>query len=254
MAANLNRVSFALQRANEEALRTAGFRVKNTFIDEAGPLEGADESPESAQPGVRRAITAPVRQLCLDEELEEEEYESASDDTSDVQGCPLPHCVSISSDTSTATPTSATDSAISPRSTTESGSLLPLESVSSPSSASPKSESPHEESKLAALVRRECAFLRITGCSLGPTMPRTSKRKPQSMQCLRICVVGLPSLKRHKWQQPLAWAVACTLERAGCPASVRRGELFAALNAEEGGEMVRVDLCAPRAGDLNNGS
>merc|ERR1740121_2456389 len=124
-------------------------------------------------------------------------------------------------------------------------------SVSTPSVATPPSCA--EESKLAALVTRECGFSEITGCTLMQLAPRSSKSKRASpggvTQCLRVCVVGLPQLKRHKWQQPLLLSVASVLEGKGCPALIRRGELFASLDATEGGEMVRVDICAPRETD-----
>merc|ERR1712087_350759 len=100
---------------------------------------------------------------------------------------------------------------------------------------------------------QECTFLEITSCTLLPLAPRTSKTKrgaPSGVtRCLRICVDGLPSLKRHKWTQPLAQRVAGLLESKQCPAMVRRGELFASLDRTEAGELVCVDLCAPRTSD-----
>jgi len=240
MATSAVRVSFALQRAEEEVLRAAGFTVKNTFIVEA---DSSDVSPSDAQPRVQRAVTAPARKQPMPEVAEWEEDDAMSDATADDQVAPVPDCsrprplfLRSDSDASTA----ATES---------SDSELPLERVRSPSGASEFSQP--EEPKLAKLVRRECAFLRIVNCAMVPLAPRTKKRVPLGgvAQCLRVCVIGLPSLKRHKWQQPLAWAVAHALERVGCPAAVRRGELFAAMDAEDGGELVRIDLCAPRAGD-----
>merc|ERR1712241_990763 len=112
--------------------------------------------------------------------------------------------------------------------------VSPMSSMSSESSSA-VCEEPKlacgEESKLATLIRRECAFLKITGCTMMPIAERSSKSRRASVdgvtQCLRICVAGLPLLKRHKWQQPLSKAVAGALERVGCPVVVRRGELFA---------------------------
>merc|ERR1719195_927911 len=131
---------------------------------------------------------------------------------------------------------------------------LPVERFNSVTSAGSETPSScEEESKLSQLIQRECAFLRITSSTVMALAPRSSSTKRVPLrsvrQCLRICIIGLPGLKRHKWQQPLAWAVAGVLERAGCPAFVRRGELFASLDTREGGELVRVDLCAPRDGD-----
>lgn len=109
-----------------------------------------------------------------------------------------------------------------------------------------------QEPALATLVKQECTWLRVTSCTLLQLAPRSAKHQRSSpggvTRSLRICVEGLPAVKRHKWQQPLSFAVAGILERAGCPALVKRGELFAALDAQEG-ELVRLDLCAPRASD-----
>jgi len=130
-------------------------------------------------------------------------------------------------------------------------------STASPASAaSPVPPSPAtggQESKLAALVTQECGFEKLTSCTLMQLMPRSSKSKRASpggvSRCLRVCVAGLPQLKRHKWQQPLLLSVAGVLDGKGCPAMIRRGELFASLDGTESGEMVRVDLCAPRDTD-----
>jgi len=109
------------------------------------------------------------------------------------------------------------------------------------------------QSELALMVRQEGPFLNITSCTLMPLAPRSSKTKrgaPSGVtHCLRICVEGLPSLKRHKWTQPLVQRVAGLLEARQCPATVRRGELFASLDTTEVGELVCVDICAPRASD-----
>merc|ERR1712127_713884 len=103
-------------------------------------------------------------------------------------------------------------------------------------------------------MKRECACLRILCCTLVAAPPKPPKQRSWLplggvKQCLRVYVQGLPALKRHKWQQPMAWSVAVLLQRAGCPAFVKRGELFAPLDSE-GSELVRVDLCAPRAEDV----
>jgi len=84
---------------------------------------------------------------------------------------------------------------------------------------------------LVLMVQQECSFLKIISCTMMQLAPRSSKTKREApsgvSRYLRVCDEGLPSLKRHKWQQPLAWAVAGVLERKQCLVAVRRGELFA---------------------------
>lgn len=105
----------------------------------------------------------------------------------------------------------------------------------------------------ALMVQQYFTSLRVTSSTLMPLVSRSAKSKrtaPSSVtRCLRVCVEGLPAMKRNKWTQPFALEVAGVLECMECPAMVRRGELFASLDATAGGEMVFVDLCAPRKSD-----
>jgi len=370
MVAALARVSFFLQRAEEDVLRTAGFKVKNTFIDEALPLQPSQSQQQQQPAHIQRSVTTPLprhqtddwfgcasssseedvtesteesdeeamvplpswpqtmsamnsERACFDLDLEEDATESTASSTSvddqyEVLGDSdseamvhipsWPRTMSVMSsgdlepmsgeisraqvaldssswDTVDVTPSNHGEehpaspaivgehkSAAKPvlllleRRLSDASTATPSHSITSPTEqlsfgrsnslttvGSQPSSIDGEESNLALLLRRECAFLKITGSSLMPLAPRSSgtKRVPlrSVSQCLRICIIGLPGLKRHKWQQPLAWAVAGVLERAGCPAFVRRGELFASLDTHEGGELVRVDLCAPRESD-----
>merc|ERR1712050_237540 len=90
-----------------------------------------------------------------------------------------------------------------------------------------------EEVALSSLVRRECAFLRIASSVLVRLDSAQSARLPvrDVTQSLRVCIHGLPAQKRMKWQNPLAWSVALALQRSGCAAFVKRGQLFAPLHA-----------------------
>merc|ERR1719330_643966 len=110
-----------------------------------------------------------------------------------------------------------------------------------------------EEATLSSFIARECAFLRISSSVLVPLDSTQSAKLPvrNVTQCLRICIRGLPAQKRMKWQNPLAWSVALTLQRSGCAAFVKRGQLYAPLHASASvdTELVRVDLCAPRLSD-----
>merc|ERR1711920_248924 len=120
-------------------------------------------------------------------------------------------------------------------------------------STSVHSEEEEEEVALSSLVRHECAFLKIASSVLVPLDSAQSAKLPvrNVTQSLRICIHGLPVQKRMKWQNPLAWSVALTLQRSGCAAFVKRGQLYAPLDALSATdtEVVRVDLCAPRASD-----
>jgi len=117
----------------------------------------------------------------------------------------------------------------------------------------PESAREGEQSALASLVQQECSFLKVASVSLTQLPKRTKKNMRGAPGCvtrsLRICVHGLPSSKRHSWSEPLAQSVAAALQRKRCPAFVRRFELFASLDTTDGGELVRVDLCAPRDSD-----
>jgi len=115
------------------------------------------------------------------------------------------------------------------------------------------------ESELASMVQqalmeqREYPYTKVTSHVLMPLAVRSAKTKrtapSEVTRCLRICVEGLPAMKRNKWTQPLALELAGVLERLERRAMVRRGELFASLGAAAGDEMVFVDFCAPRKSD-----
>lgn len=114
---------------------------------------------------------------------------------------------------------------------------------------------------LQALIEGECAFLRLNGTEIHPLtmrkkvsidgagMSHSARRKPcyeDIKKNLRVFVHGLPQFKRSKWQLPLTWCVANLLQRAGCEAAVKRGDLFAPLNGRAGGEFVRIDFFLAR--------
>jgi len=248
MASALERIGVALQRAEAKLLLRAGFKVKNTFID---------EEPEEASPSdalLRRAITSPLPQqrhteIFDDADLEDNEREHALQSVEGDRATFAPHkfdafeCSPSEASTATCSDAGCVDSLTPPQ-------LLRFASESSDLTES-CSVCEDEEPRLASLIKHECAFLKITGWALSASTPHSSKKPSLAgvTQCLRMCVSGLPSQKRHKWQTPLAWSVACVLQRAGCPAIVKRGELFAPLGADDGGELVRVDLCSPRVAE-----
>jgi len=206
--------------------------VKNTFIDELCPASQGDE----ALP-LKRAVTAPLPKLqAIADDATEFEEEDGAGICADMMDAPLvaKSPTDSMSDASTGLPDCAD-----------------METVASDSSSVQGEED--EEVALSSLIRRECAFLRIASSALVPLDSAQSAKLPvrDVSQSLRICIHGLPAQKRMKWQNPLAWSMAITLQRSGCAAFVKRGQLFAPLHASSAAdaEVVRVDLCAPRASD-----
>jgi len=234
MAATLPSRGRTLQLAETRFLEAAGFAVKNTFIDDASPAS-AEEQPCLQ----RRAITAPLPkcQTIIGEDQDDVSTQSgehgcAEGGDADVMCMPVAREDFLG--------------AASPGSVCESwADIQDLESVAS--DVVPQ----EEEAWLTSLIRQECAFLRIVDMFLVPLESAQADKLPVKgvSKCLRVCINGLPAKKRMKWQNPLAWSVALMLQRAGCPAFVKRSQLFAPLEAE--GELVRVDLCAPRWADAH---
>jgi hypothetical protein len=249
-----------LQRAEANILHEAGFIVKNTFIDEVATID------EDARL-LRRAVTAPLPTHFIEGSTTLDHEDSSGWKVSGFED-PLAVVESMGSDEES-TPTWADakcgDMALDTRlaledlsevSTTVSddsdlATLVGSDAGSSPASTTMSKDEHDEQPALAVLMKRECAFLRISSCSLiNLSEAQSAKLSVKNVkECLRVCVDGLPVLKRHKWQQPLAWCAAQVLQRAGCPAFVRRGDLFAPLDTRENGSVVRVDLCASRAED-----
>lgn len=97
---------------------------------------------------------------------------------------------------------------------------------------------PCTESKLKNLVERECRFLRIHGHQVHTKVSKRAGRRGITTT-LRFYIHNLPSAKRAKWLLPLLRAVAALLQRYGCAAMVRGGELYAPLSA---GVFVRIDF------------
>lgn len=93
---------------------------------------------------------------------------------------------------------------------------------------------------LATLVPQECGFLRLNGHTVHF---HTKAHSLGYGLTIRFYVVGLPWAKRSKWQQPLFWTVARVLQRAGCDARVRSGQLLVPVTVDVS---VRVDFVAGR--------
>jgi len=107
--------------------------------------------------------------------------------------------------------------------------------------ASPE-ESLASAHRCAALVERECGFLRLRGYWLNPETRMRAKRRGV-VAMIRFYVQGLPWAKRAKWLQPLLWSVVAVLQRHACAITVRGGDLYVGLDT---GGSVRVDFAAAR--------
>jgi len=216
MASALPSLNRRLHIEETEFLQAAGFSVRNTFIDERSPLS-LDEQPQLC----RRAVTSPLPRhewTSDDEDFDRDEVVPAFADAANEMKSDMPTDVSTADSDSDASSAQADDN-----------------------------------SSLSVLIRRECAFLKIASVSLLPLEVTQGKRLPVKSvtHCLRVCVNGLPDLKRMKWQNPIAWVVAIALQRVGCAAIVKRSRLYAPLcpSSSQGCKMVIVDLCAPRLSD-----
>jgi len=214
-----------LQLAETQFLQAAGFAIKNTFIDEAS-AGTPDEQPSL----LRRAATLPLpkHEVLLDREDDEDACVTGR--VGMVEGA----VDGAESDLSTHA--SATDS----------------DSDAASEGDAKADEEEEEERVLSDLIRQQCSFLRIYSTTLSP-MDQAQSKKLQVKgvsHCLRVCVQGLPAQKRMKWQNPLAWTVALSLQRAGVEAFAKRSKLYVPLNEGEEGEVVLIDLCAPRIYEL----
>jgi hypothetical protein len=103
------------------------------------------------------------------------------------------------------------------------------------------SEDPAAE--LAALVARECGFLRLVAQEVYDESNRVRQQRGV-VKCVVFQCHGLPWAKRSKWLQPLLWSVAAVLKLRGCTSRVQAGELYA--QCCPGGDLIRLDFTAAR--------
>lgn len=201
-------MSTTLQVIQAQMISAGGFAVKNTFIDVL-PTCGTGSSQ-------KRARTAPPGISCRNcgRQRSSSSISSTSCPESEIQECSseaTPNCCWERDDTEGLDSTSPT----------------PLQS----------------------LIELNCRFLLLQEFVLHPL--RTENRQkslPEGVtKCLRIFIRGLPVAKRSKWQHPLSWTALQILQRVGCEAFVKRGQLFAPLDGASGSEVVRVDFSPSRA-------
>jgi hypothetical protein len=101
--------------------------------------------------------------------------------------------------------------------------------------------------QLAALVVRECGFLRMAGQDFYEESTRV-RRMRGVVKCAVFHCRGLPWAKRSKWLQPLLWSVAAVLRLNGCTARMQSGELYAQLPGAGSPDcnLIRLDFAAAR--------
>lgn len=257
------------QRLQAEAFKAFGLVVKNTFIDDAAP------ALEVESPATRRRASSVPAALKMASGQDVEEYIGA------VKSCPLSACVlrgrgccvpgeelskccspastcsgrEFSPASSVTTNTSTTISCSTP---TECTGLIWAEATdddSEEADSSPETEvSPEVGSQdqaltaeLAAIVERECSFLRLAGHAIYDESSNLRRRRGVS-KCVVFYCRGLPWAKRAKWLLPLLWSVAAVLKNAGCTTKVQAGELYVQLPStsvcRSGCDFLRLDFGA----------
>jgi hypothetical protein len=245
------------QRMQNEAIKAFGHVVKNTFIDDAA----APAAPSAAR---QRASSLPAAsrfagdEACCDVAAGESSWPlSAAAHVAPRRGrsgcgeeevlC-TSRCrdLSIASTTSTRTSidTATTCSTATPCSSFSWAEASAMEEAAA-SPAGAEAEDP--AAKLAALVERECAFLRLTDKVFYEETTPVRKQRGV-VKCAVFYCRGLPWAKRSKWLLPLLWSVAAVLKTRGCNARVQSGELYAQLpgSDETNGNLIRLDFAAAR--------
>lgn len=232
------------QSLQNQAIKAFGHVVKNTFIDDVAP-----PSPAAA----RRACSVPAASRTAgDGECDEAVCVSSCPPFAArrgrTTGCDEDLCNSKCRDLSLASTTStrtSTDTATSCSTATHRNGFSWAEASVSDSveSTSTVEEDPIKE--LTALVKRECAFMRLTEEAVyEETSPVRMQRGV--VKCVIFYCRGLPWAKRSKWLLPLLWSVAAVLKKSGCAARVQSGELYAQIPGDASGELVRLDFAASR--------
>lgn len=94
----------------------------------------------------------------------------------------------------------------------------------------------------AAVVERECGFLRLRGHTVHLETHAKAKRRGV-VAVVRFYVRGLPWAKRAKWLQPLLWSVMAVLQSRDFAVAVRGGNLYMGVSADGS---VRMDFAAAR--------
>jgi len=253
------------QQIQVMSLREKGFVVKNTFIDvdasvEEGATATAARRERSAPPTLRTAsmemrckisigdACSPLSaaSTCCESPLMHERR-SMSRRTNCSSRDLSPASTAYDSDSS---PSESSGSSVTDDSPT--GLLTSsMDDMVQEGEAAGFSEETDSIALLAALVERECGFLRLAGYSvLDETSPL--RRRRGAAKCMILFVRDLPWVKRAKWTTPLLWCMVAVLKKHGIVTKMQGAELYVELpGATDGctdliGHYVRVDFAAAR--------
>jgi hypothetical protein len=270
----------AAQASQADALERFGFMVKNTFIDDVSP------PAEEGTPAARRTCSVPAmsrlaghrgsdakrvtrsERLCrLSSPLGSPvstRYQSpaarsrnAGSEASDEEGSLLSSpgstcCQARRRDLSPASSTCSTD-VTGPVTCLSSDTLC--SGMSWAEASAPEAEpallsgdgAEDAAAGLAALVVRECGFLRMASQDFYEETNRVRRLRGVA-KCVVFHCRGLPWAKRSKWLQPLLWSVAAVLRLKGVTARMQSGELYAQLPGADSSScnLVRLDFAAAR--------
>lgn len=215
--------------AQAVCLAAVGAEVRNTFI----------HFPANKQSTIRRARASSVPIRCggitdVHHEGPIQAYEEREEPPLDTGGMSMDHLEMDFADDLKELPSPRSDSLSTACSASERQQrIIDAERVAACSRSA---------EELAALVKRDCGFLRIRAHAVqAETTSKLGRRSAAAT--LRFFIHGLPWAKRAKWLQPLLWSVASVLTRAGTEATVKGGELIASPKANVA---VRIDFTAAR--------
>jgi hypothetical protein len=210
----------AMQRAQEAALQSEGFVVKNCFIDESPcrPSEGARSRRHSAPPSPTRFTFVRHPESSFGSLVPRNKSDSVDDSDYDDDASTQASC----SPGRHRCPSSA-DSACA-----DDGGNEPIDG---PDAA----DAGCEELRLAILDK--CGFLRIVDSSYRPFLNRG---KSDCSGSLMFYVAGLPWARRARWVVPLRLGVAKVLESCGYRTQMSVGVLY--VSDPEGSYRVRISF------------
>jgi len=194
----------AMQRAQEAALQSEGFVVKNCCIDESPrqPSEGSRARRHSAPPSTTRFSFVRHAESSFGSLVRRNKTDSVDDSDYDDDASTQASC----SPGRRGCPSSA-------------GSVCAEDGSSEPDAAWAACEA------LRQAILDKCGFLRIVGSSYRPS-PIRSCGKPACSGCLMFYVAGLPWARRARWVVPLRLGVAQVLESCGYRTQMSVGVLY----------------------------
>jgi len=210
----------AMQRAQEAALQSEGYVVKNCFIDESPcqPSEGSQTRRHSAPPSPARfsfvrhsassfgSLVRRNKSVSVDDSDDDDDASTQASCSPGLHRCPS-SADSICADDGSSEPTDGPDAV-----------WCSCED-------------------LRQAILDKCGFLRIVGSSYRPFLVRG---KPDCSGSLMFYVAGLPWARRARWVVPLRMGVAKVLESCGYLTQMSVGVLY--VSDPEGSYVVRISF------------